>query len=106
MQFFMSALCSACISGARIGDENYQDRLDVLRTVIDSAMAPLTGLIELLVYKGVITKEEVASYVEFLLSTSSEYGEGESVARAIWLSLLDRVQGSEPATEASPAKPT
>jgi hypothetical protein len=74
--------------------DDYQDRVDVLRTVIASAMAPLSGLIELLVYKRVITKEEVSNYVEYLLSTSSDHGENEKVARAIWLSLLDRLDAS------------
>jgi hypothetical protein len=78
-------------------EDDFQDRVDVLRTVIVSALAPLTGLIELLVYKQVVTNDEVVGYVEYLLSTSGEHGDNEKVARAIWLSLLDRIDSKRAA---------
>jgi hypothetical protein len=70
--------------------DDSRERIEILGAVISSALFPVTGLIELLIYKGVITTEEVSSYFEHLLEAAPDFGENDVVVKAMWLTMFKK----------------
>jgi hypothetical protein len=76
------------------GETNHGNLEVILGSAVSIPLNIITGLADLLIMKGIISREEMANVLQGLLQTAPAHGDAQEMVRMIVESTLARYQSS------------